>query len=508
MRKFERVSRAKDINIKLPERSTIGSAGYDFYAIEDIILAPKSTTLIKTGIKAYMEDNEVLLLYIRSSLAYKHNLMLSNSVGVVDSSYTDNVDNEGEIGFLIYNNNDIEYQIKKNDKIGQGIFTTYLTTDDDKADKVRTSAAGYQRDFIDAFCEKLETGNRKDVGSISDYCNMTMEIFIKILNNYIANDENPSYPINRFGKYMQQVLCSTFDTSESNKFQILKLIYNLHNLFAMAILKSNRLENEDIHKVKTNFNIIDSLNQKEFFNKIIYPLDVLKLNNDIQISALLSSMHIISADMYLNDKDNNQLYNYLPQSTSLYIMRYLGYYIDNQLNMPGTSYTVESFARKCLINSHMKIDIKDEKLREEFYKSINISNAFFICGLLSKGLDISERVFEIYLHPERKCNDENEIMFILAPLYLSYYYNQYEKDDRIQQDVKSCAQRFINKYLQSYKEKVKIDNKIKEFIDNSDQNDYMFDVLKSFKSNRNHESIFIIKDFIKWFKEENILLKI
>lgn len=370
------------------------------------------------------------------------------------------------------------------------------------------SAAGYQRDFIDAFCEKLETGNRKDVGSISDYCNMTMEIFIKILNNYIANDENPSYPINRFGKYMQQVLCSTFDTSESNKFQILKLIYNLHNLFAMAILKSNRLENEDIHKVKTNFNIIDSLNQKEFFNKIIYPLDVLKLNNDIQISALLSSMHIISADMYLNDKDNNQLYNYLPQSTSLYIMRYLGYYIDNQLNMPGTSYTVESFARKCLINSHMKIDIKDEKLREEFYKSINISNAFFICGLLSKGLDISERVFEIYLHPERKCNDENEIMFILAPLYLSYYYNQYEKDDRIQQDVKSCAQRFINKYLQSYKEKVKIDNKIKEFIDNSDQNDYMFDVLKSFKSNRNHESIFIIKDFIKWFKEENILLKI
>ena len=142
MRKFERVSRAKDINIKLPERSTIGSAGYDFYAIEDIILAPKSTILIKTGIKAYMEDNEVLLLYIRSSLAYKHNLMLSNSVGVVDSSYTDNVDNEGEIGFLIYNNNDIEYQIKKNDKIGQGIFTTYLTTDDDKADKVRTGGFG------------------------------------------------------------------------------------------------------------------------------------------------------------------------------------------------------------------------------------------------------------------------------------------------------------------------------------------------------------------------------
>ena len=128
MRKFERVSRAKDINIKLPERSTIGSAGYDFYAIEDIILAPKSTILIKTGIKAYMEDNEVLLLYIRSSLAYKHNLMLSNSVGVVDSSYTDNVD--------------IEYQIKKNDKIGQGIFTTYLTTDDDKADKVRTGGFG------------------------------------------------------------------------------------------------------------------------------------------------------------------------------------------------------------------------------------------------------------------------------------------------------------------------------------------------------------------------------
>ena len=142
MRKFEKVSRVKNIDIKLPERSTIGSAGYDFYAIENISLAPKKTTLIKTGIKAYMKDDEVLLLYIRSSLAYKHNLMLSNSVGVVDSSYTDNVDNEGEIGFLIYNNNDIEYQIKKNDKIGQGIFTKYLITDDDKTDKIRTGGFG------------------------------------------------------------------------------------------------------------------------------------------------------------------------------------------------------------------------------------------------------------------------------------------------------------------------------------------------------------------------------
>ena len=142
MRKFEKVSRVKNIDIKLPERSTIGSAGYDFYSIENISLAPKKTTLIKTGIKAYMKDDEVLLLYIRSSLAYKHNLMLSNSVGVVDSSYTDNVDNEGEIGFLIYNNNDIEYQIKKNDKIGQGIFTKYLITDDDKTDKIRTGGFG------------------------------------------------------------------------------------------------------------------------------------------------------------------------------------------------------------------------------------------------------------------------------------------------------------------------------------------------------------------------------
>lgn len=147
MRKFEVVSRCKDMNVKLPERSTVGSAGYDFFAIEDITIEPLSLhkpVLIKTGIKASMEEDEVLLLFNRSSNPIKKGLVLANSVGVIDKSFYNNKDNEGEIGFLFYNVSDTPITINKNDKLGQGIFTKFLITDSDdyKAGNERTGGFG------------------------------------------------------------------------------------------------------------------------------------------------------------------------------------------------------------------------------------------------------------------------------------------------------------------------------------------------------------------------------
>lgn len=163
MRYFEKISKYKDRDdIILPVRSTIGSAGYDFFAIEDIVIpslynssvstddpfyfiksneAAKSI-LVKTGIKVYMEDDEFLMLSIRSSLAYKFNITLTNNSGIVDSSYVDNETNEGEIGFLFTNLSLIPYMIHKGDKIGQGIFMKYLITKDDNVNTVRQGGFG------------------------------------------------------------------------------------------------------------------------------------------------------------------------------------------------------------------------------------------------------------------------------------------------------------------------------------------------------------------------------
>ena len=125
----------KDIN--LPIRKTKGAAGYDFEAAEDTLIPSFKNknipTLIPTGIKAYMLDDEVLYLYNRSSNPKKKGLVLANSVGVIDKDYYGNPDNDGHIMFAFYNVLDEDILIKKGEAIGQGVFSKYLVVDDDNA---------------------------------------------------------------------------------------------------------------------------------------------------------------------------------------------------------------------------------------------------------------------------------------------------------------------------------------------------------------------------------------
>ena len=116
-RGFEVAKGFEDKNINLPERKTKFSAGYDIEAAEDIVI-PKfipgmKPTLVKTGIKAYMMDDEVLYLYNRSSNPGKKGLVLANSVGVVDKDYYGNPDNDGHIMFAFFNIKDKDVEIKK-----------------------------------------------------------------------------------------------------------------------------------------------------------------------------------------------------------------------------------------------------------------------------------------------------------------------------------------------------------------------------------------------------------
>lgn len=131
MVKFEKVSRIDDV--KLPERATANSAGYDFFAPEDITLPAKTLTRVMTGIKCELRPYMVLILANRSSNPSKKGLYLANGVGIVDADYYNNPDNEGEIGFEFYNNSEEDIIISKNEKIGQGIITTYVRVEDDKA---------------------------------------------------------------------------------------------------------------------------------------------------------------------------------------------------------------------------------------------------------------------------------------------------------------------------------------------------------------------------------------
>lgn len=133
LRGFEVVSDWQDKDIHLPVRKTASSAGYDLEAGEAVIIRPGAQVMVPTGIKAYMQPDEVLTIHIRSSMAVKHQLVLVNSVGVVDADYYDNPDNEGHIYIALWNRGSEAAAIRKGERIAQGIFSRYLTTDGDRA---------------------------------------------------------------------------------------------------------------------------------------------------------------------------------------------------------------------------------------------------------------------------------------------------------------------------------------------------------------------------------------
>lgn len=145
-RGFEIAKGFEEAKINLPKRSTKNSAGYDIEAAEDCIIPAfklgQKPTLVKTGVKAYMKSDEVLILANRSSNPGKKGLILANSIGIVDSDYYENPDNDGHIMFAFYNIKSEDIEIKKGERIGQGMFQKYLTTDDDTAKGERTGGFG------------------------------------------------------------------------------------------------------------------------------------------------------------------------------------------------------------------------------------------------------------------------------------------------------------------------------------------------------------------------------
>lgn len=146
MRYFEFVNRILNnedgIVRRLPARSTKNSAGYDFFNPKAIICKSHQITMIPTGIKAKFPEDEMLLLFNRSSNPKKKGLVILNGVGVVDSDYYGNADNDGEMAFVFYNMLDEDVRIEAGEKLGQGIFVKYATTDNDTAEGERQGGFG------------------------------------------------------------------------------------------------------------------------------------------------------------------------------------------------------------------------------------------------------------------------------------------------------------------------------------------------------------------------------
>ncbi len=130
-------------SLKLPERATAGSAGYDFHAPMDIEIPPGEEVFIPTGIRAWMEDGWVLMMFPRSGLGFRYRLQLNNTVGIIDSDYV-HADNEGHIMCRLTNDTHEGKTVIIRQGMGmlQGIFVPFGITDDDQAEGIRTGGFG------------------------------------------------------------------------------------------------------------------------------------------------------------------------------------------------------------------------------------------------------------------------------------------------------------------------------------------------------------------------------
>lgn len=171
MARFEIVSKFENDNLALPVRATKKSAGYDLQAARDTLIPPYAEimkslcaveayprtldqmaqltkamaakpTLVTTGMKVQLADNEYLEITARSSLPLKHWLIVANAEGIIDADYYNNPDNEGEIFFQLINLSPVPILIRKGDYIGQGIIKTYGKTDNDCAQADRIGGLG------------------------------------------------------------------------------------------------------------------------------------------------------------------------------------------------------------------------------------------------------------------------------------------------------------------------------------------------------------------------------
>lgn len=141
-RGFGKVSTYKGKQVTLPIRATAYSAGYDIFSNEKAMIPPSGQHIFRTGVKAYMQQDEHFAIHIRSSLAFKKHLRIMNCTGIIDSDYYNNPDNEGHILVGIKNEGPESVEIKRGDKIAQGIFLKYLLADGDQQQSVRSGGVG------------------------------------------------------------------------------------------------------------------------------------------------------------------------------------------------------------------------------------------------------------------------------------------------------------------------------------------------------------------------------
>ena len=145
LNEIEKLLEIKKVAEELPElfQFLIDSFTMDLDLVKGLVKkADARMTLVPTGVKVKLEENQKLELFIRSSTSLGAYLIMANSVGIIDADYYDNPDNEGNIYFQVINLSPFNIRIKKGEIIGQGIISKYDKTTLDDTSTTRVGGFG------------------------------------------------------------------------------------------------------------------------------------------------------------------------------------------------------------------------------------------------------------------------------------------------------------------------------------------------------------------------------
>lgn len=127
---------------KLPVRATTCSAGYDFFAIEGFTIKPGEIKKIPTGYRSKFGEDEVLMIFVRGNVGFKHNVRLCNQVGIIETDYYGNSENGGHLFVALQNEGKEDFVVPRGIAYVQGVFTKFLMTDDDNVAAKRVGWLG------------------------------------------------------------------------------------------------------------------------------------------------------------------------------------------------------------------------------------------------------------------------------------------------------------------------------------------------------------------------------
>lgn len=118
----------------MPEYAHVGDAGFDFKALDDIVIHSMQTLVVKTGLACEIPTG--FEMQIRGRSGWNSRTPLICKTGTIDSGY------RGEIGVILMNCGVDTIYIRAGEKIAQGVVAPVVYCEMVEAEELSDSSRG------------------------------------------------------------------------------------------------------------------------------------------------------------------------------------------------------------------------------------------------------------------------------------------------------------------------------------------------------------------------------